>query len=71
MKNKTELIDTYYNWFMDECSNPYDELEWLINCALKSKEKDNVIEALETTCKHYKDERGNTQNLSDYDPIIL
>ena len=71
MKNKTELIDTYYNWFMDECSNPYDELEWLINCALESKEKDNVIEALETTCKHYKDETGNTQNLSDYDPIIL
>lgn len=71
MKNKTELIDTYYNWFMDECSNPYDELEWLINCALESKERDNVIEALETTCKHYKDETGNTQNLSDYDPIIL
>lgn len=46
MKNKTKLIDTYYNWFMDECSNPYDELEWLINCALESKEKDNVIEAL-------------------------
>ena len=56
MKNKTELIDTYYNWFMDECSNPYDELEWLINCALSSKEKDNVIEALETTYKHFNDE---------------
>jgi|TARA_R100000479_G_scaffold91940_1_gene45353 hypothetical protein len=56
MKNKTELIDTYYNWFMDECSNPYDELEWLINCALESKEKDNVIEALETTHKHFNDE---------------
>ena len=57
MKNKTELIDTYYNWFMDECSNPYDELEWLINCALASKEKDNVIEALETTYKHFNDEK--------------
>tara|TARA_Y100001937_G_scaffold127340_1_gene199336 strand:- start:11 stop:184 length:174 start_codon:yes stop_codon:yes gene_type:complete len=56
MKNKRELIDTYYNWFMDECSSPYHELEWLINCALKSKEKDNVIEALETTHKHFHDE---------------
>ena len=53
MDNKEKLIDTYYDWIMYECSNPYDEIKWLINCALASKEKDNVIEVLETTHKHF------------------
>jgi len=50
---KEELIDTYYNWFNDECSCPYDELRWLIESALLGKEKDNIIEALETTHKYW------------------
>jgi hypothetical protein len=50
---KEELIDTYYNWFNDECSCTYDELRWLIESALNGKEKENIIEALETTYKHW------------------
>ena len=53
-ERKESLIDTYYDWFNDECSCPYDELRWLIESALNGKERDNIIEALETTYKHYK-----------------
>jgi hypothetical protein len=52
-EHKENLIDTYYDWFNDECSCPYDELRWLIESALNGKERDNIIEALETTYKHW------------------
>ena len=48
-----ELIDTYYAWYMEECSDPWDEMVWLINCALSSEtERDNVIQALKDVTKH-------------------
>ncbi len=51
--NKEKLIDVYYDWYRDECSDPYDELEWLINCALgNDKERENVMDVLETTYKN-------------------
>jgi len=52
-ERKVELIDNYYEWFNDECSCHYDELRWLIESALNGKEKENIIEALETTYKDY------------------
>jgi hypothetical protein len=57
MKNnidKIDLIEIYYNWFNTECSNPFDELEWLINCALNGNDKDNINEVLNDIYKHYK-----------------
>lgn len=54
---KQDLINAYYDWYRHECSDPYDELEWLINCALgNDKERKNVIDVLETTYKHYNNE---------------
>jgi hypothetical protein len=57
MKNnidKIDLIEIYYNWFNTECSNPFDEIEWLINCALNGNDKDNINEVLNDIYKHYK-----------------
>jgi len=43
-------IKNYIEWYRYECSDPYDELEWLINCALgNDKEKENIIEVLHIT----------------------
>ena len=50
---KQELIETYFNWFNYECSDPFGEIEFLINCALNGKEKDNMIDVLKETFKHY------------------
>ena len=52
--DKIDLIEIYYNWFNTECSNPFDELEWLINCALNGNDKDNINEVLNDIYKHYK-----------------
>lgn len=49
----SELIDTYYAWYREECSNPWEEMEWLINCALSSEtERGNVMQALRDVRKH-------------------
>jgi len=51
--NIKELTDNYYTWYMEECCDPFEELEWLINCALSSsKEKDNIIQALKEVTEH-------------------
>ncbi len=56
LENQDELIDAYHKWFVDECSGQYDELVWLLSIGLTHPtERENVIEALETTLKHMKD----------------
>lgn len=50
---KQEYIETYFNWFNYECSDPYDEIEFLINSALNGNDKENIIDVLKETFKHY------------------
>ncbi len=52
-EQKQKYIETYFDWFNYECTDPYDEIEFLINCALNGNDKDNMIDVLETTFKHY------------------
>lgn len=50
---ENELIDAYYTWYIEECSEPFNEMKWLINCALSSEtERDNVMQALKDVLKH-------------------
>ena len=50
---KQELIETYFSWFNYECADQYDEIEFLVNCALNGNDKDNMIDVLNETSKHY------------------
>ncbi len=52
-EQKQKYIDTYFEWFNYECDDPYFVIEFLINCALNGNDKDNMIDALETTFKNY------------------
>ena len=52
-EQKQKYIDTYFEWFNYECDDPYFVIEFLINCALNGNDKENMIDALETTFKHY------------------
>lgn len=52
-EQKQQYIETYFEWFNYECSDPYDEIKFLINCALNGNDKKNMIYALETTFKNY------------------
>jgi len=54
---KTDLgtkIQNYIHWCLYECDAPHDELQYLINLIIDSggKEKEEIIEVLETTTKH-------------------
>jgi len=50
MANREQLIDAYYDWYRNECSTPYSEIEWLVNVALDNdKENENVMEVLIST----------------------
>ncbi len=53
VKQKQKYIDTYFKWLNNDSTNPYDEIEFLINCALNGNDKENMIDILETTFKHY------------------
>jgi hypothetical protein len=55
VEQKQKYIDTYFDWFNYECADPYDEIEFLINCALNGNDKENMIDVLETTFKHYEE----------------
>tara|TARA_A100001201_G_scaffold134926_2_gene122886 strand:+ start:614 stop:808 length:195 start_codon:yes stop_codon:yes gene_type:complete len=61
-KNKIELyekIDVYYKWFMNDCSSPYDELEWLIKTLLESKHKEDMMQVLNDTYELYNENYTN------------
>jgi len=51
MENK---IDNYIDWFYAECSDPRDELEWLMDLLLNSKHKKDIEQVLNDTYEHYK-----------------
>jgi hypothetical protein len=53
LEQKQKYIETYFDWLNYECADPYDEIEFLINCALNGNDKDNIIDVLETTFKRY------------------
>ena len=55
-EQKQKYIETYFDWFNYECADPYDEIEFLINCALNGNDKENMIDVLETTFKHYNEQ---------------
>ena len=48
-------IKTYIKWYREECADPYDELEWLINLAIDSggRAKEDMIQVLNDTNEHY------------------
>ena len=48
-----EKIDNYYKWFRENCSCPYDELEWLIKTLLNSKHKEDMMQVLNDTYELY------------------
>ena len=50
MNNK---IDKYINWFLYECTEPYNELKYLLNLLLNSKHKEEIKQILKDTYKHY------------------
>ena len=41
-------IKNYIRWYQEDCTDPHDELEWLINLVIDSggKQKDEIIEVL-------------------------
>ena len=56
MKKQGDLgskINNYIRWYLNECTDPVDELEYIINLLIDSggKEKDEIIEVLNI---HYK-----------------
>ena len=42
-------IKNYIRWCQEDCTDPHDELEWLINLVIDSggKQKDEMIQVLE------------------------
>ena len=55
VQQKQKYIETYFKWFNNDCTHPYDEIEFLINCTLNGNDKENMIDILETTFKHYEE----------------
>ena len=51
--NINDKIDNYINWFLYECTEPYSELNWLIDLLLNSKHKKDLKKILNITYKHY------------------
>ena len=52
-------IKNYIRWYQEDCTDPHDELEWLINLVIDSggKQKDEMIQVLEDTYKDYVENR--------------
>lgn len=47
-KEISDLALNYSVWIFNDCTEPISEVVWLLECALKSECKDEVIEALKT-----------------------
>tara|TARA_R110002012_G_scaffold237026_3_gene410766 strand:+ start:433 stop:678 length:246 start_codon:yes stop_codon:yes gene_type:complete len=52
-------IKNYIRWYLEDCTDPHDELEWLINLVIDSggKQKDEMIQVLEDTYRDYVENR--------------
>ena len=60
-------IKNYIDWYLYECNDQIDELEYLINLIIDSggKEKEEIIEVLEMTTEH-KVEKCDQMEIIDY-----
>ena len=54
-------ITNYIRWYLEDCNDPHDELEWLINLLIDSggKQKDEMIEVLEVINQCYVPDSNN------------
>ena len=47
-KDLGSKINNYSNWLLTECDNPVDEIEYLVNSLIDSKDtKSDILEVLE------------------------
>ena len=42
----TNIVDRYSKWLLNECSCPYDEIEFLISTILESDKKQTIKDVL-------------------------
>ena len=48
-----ELQKTLYaHWMLEECSDPVEEIEWLVNCILNNKGKKAFIQDIQSVLEH-------------------
>lgn len=47
--------DNYIKWLLQDCSNPYEEIGWLLNLLLDSKHKEDITTVLNDVYELYKD----------------
>jgi len=52
--NREKLIEVYIDWFLQDCSDPKDELKWLVYCLLNSMHKEDMEDVLKTTYEYNK-----------------
>jgi hypothetical protein len=54
-------IRNYIEWYLQDCDNQVDELEWLINLIIDSggKQKDELIEVIEAINQGYVPDNNN------------
>ena len=57
-----ELKTLYAHWIHEECNDPVEEIEWLVNCILNNKSKKEFIQNIQWVLKHLeqkvKDDEG-------------
>ena len=59
MKELQKKIDNYIEWFRADSSDPYAELEWLIDLLLNSEHKEDMEQVLNDTYEQYKSNYNN------------
>ena len=54
-------IKNYISWYLQDCDNQVEELEWLISLVIDGggKQKDEIIEVLETFNQGYVTDSNN------------
>jgi hypothetical protein len=54
-------ITNYIRWYQEDCTDPHDELEWLINLVIDGggRQKDEMIEVLEAINQGYVPDSNN------------
>ena len=59
-----ELQKTLYaHWILDECNDPVDEIEWLVNCILDNNKK-LFIEDTQSVLKHLEQKIKDDERIS-------
>jgi hypothetical protein len=47
-------IEVYAEYILHDCSEPYTEISWLLEEALKSPKNENILDALEIVYNRFK-----------------